>query len=213
MHKNELVIILHGIARTSRSMHKIEKALLSAGYDVMNVDYPSRKEPINVLAEIVYEKIKQSAQKAERTHFVCYSTGCLVLRELLAKHSLNNVGHIVFLGPPNQGSEVADFLQNNFLYRWVYGPAGLELTTKQAKEKPFPLLAYPFGVIAGNCCLDPICHFILPKGNDGKVSIESTKLSGMTDHIVLNASHTFMITNKSVIKQTLHYLAQGSFSR
>ncbi len=211
--QKEIVILLHGIARTSRSMRTIEKALVRNGYQVFNIDYPSRKKTVAELSAFVFEKIKNlSLDKTKTIHFVTYSMGCLVLRELLANHPITVKGRIVFLGPPNHGSEVADFLKSFFLYRWFYGPAGQELTTHHANINPFAKLSHPFGVIAGSLCLDPICYFILPKPHDGKVSVNSTKLEGMVDHITLSTSHTLMITNKKVIDYILTFLEKGKFN-
>lgn len=211
--KKDLVILLHGIARTSRSMRTIEKALVKHGYHVLNIDYPSRKMTISRLSAYVFAQIKaHNIDETTTLHFVSYSMGCLVLRELLANHPINVKGKIIFLGPPNHGSEVADFLKNYFLYRWIYGPAGQELTTTHAKKKPFAPMRHPFGVIAGSLCLDPICYFMLPKPHDGKVSVRSTKLVGMVDHFTLSTSHTFMISSKKVIGYILHFLETGKFN-
>lgn len=210
--KTETVVLLHGIARTKHSMNAMEKALLKDGYQVLNIDYPSRKKPISELATIILNEINSSPVIGDnKIHFVVYSMGCLILREMLAKSSIINIGNIVMLGPPNHGSEVADFLKNNYIYKHFYGPAGQELTTDYARHTPFPKMRQAFGVIAGNICLDPIAYFILPKGNDGKVTIESTKLEGMTDHIVLPCSHTFLMSNAAVIKQIKYFLKHRTF--
>jgi pimeloyl-ACP methyl ester carboxylesterase len=212
--KNEIVVLLHGIFRTKRSMRTLEKALIKQGYQVLNMGYPSTKKRITEIASVIFDEMNQISSISEyKIHFVAYSMGCLVVRELLAKHPINNVGNIVMIAPPNQGSEVADFLENNFLYKHFYGPAGMELTTHFARLNPFPRVQHRFGVIAGNVCLDPISYFILPKDNDGKVTIESTKLEGMSDHIVLPCSHTFIIINKVVIEQVKYFLRNGQFSR
>ncbi|MBS0290317.1 MAG: hypothetical protein JSS07_09845 [Proteobacteria bacterium] len=211
--KKEYVVLLHGIARTKRSMHTLEKALLKEGYHVLNIDYPSRKKTITEIAPIIFDEINRLSQEREgMMHFVAYSMGCLILRELLAKYPITNIGNVVLLAPPNQGSEVADFLKDNLLYKHFYGPAGNELTTDFALKNPFPKIQHTFGVIAGNVCLDPISYFILPKDNDGKVTIESTKLEGMSDHIVLPCSHTFIMSNKAAINQVKYFLKNRKFN-
>jgi hypothetical protein len=54
---------------------------------------------------------------------------------------------------------------------------------------------------------------LLPKSNDGKVSVESTKLGGMTDHLCLPVSHPLMMSHPNVIRQTLNFLQHGQFER
>ena len=54
----DYVILLHGIARTARSMKKIEKYLNDKGYDVINYDYASRKYDIQTLSEQLNVLIK-----------------------------------------------------------------------------------------------------------------------------------------------------------
>lgn len=211
--KNEIVVLLHGIARTKRSMKALENAFIKDGYRVINIDYPSRKKPIQEIASIIYNELHPFSQETKgKLHFVAYSMGCLVVRELLAKYSFANIGNIVLLAPPNHGSEVADFLKDNFLFKSFYGPAGLQLTTHFALQNPFPKIQHTFGVIAGNACIDPLSYLLLPSGNDGKVTIESTKLEGMRDHIVLPCSHTFIIYNKAAIEQTKYFLRHSQFN-
>ncbi|WP_057831350.1 hypothetical protein [Colwellia sp. TT2012] len=58
-----------------------------------------------------------------------------------------------------------------------------------------------------------ILSTMLPNPDDGKVSVENTKLDGMRDHISLPVTHPFMMKNNKVIKQVLYYLNHGQFSR
>ncbi len=210
----DLVILLHGIGRTSLSMRPIEKTLLQQQYAVMNIHYPSRSSTIANLAKSVHQQVLAFPDFEQYTvHFVTHSMGGLVVRAILENEPLDNVQKIVMLGPPNQGSEVADFFKDFRLFNAFYGPSLKEMTTHHASSLALQTLPsrYQLGIIAGNFTIDPFCYFILPSGNDGKVTIERTKLSGMTDHIVLPASHSFMMYNRQVIKQISHFLAEGCF--
>lgn len=212
----QLVILLHGIARTARSMRSIEKALLQQGYLTLNVDYPSRHGSIKALADNVHQQVLTYPNIQQLTlHMVTHSMGALVARSLLAMPLFNNVQRVVMLGPPNQGSEVADFIMHYQPFKAFYGPALTNLSTHHAKTQPFPALPAhcQVGIIAGSINIDPICYFLLPRQNDGKVSLASTKIAGMTDHIELPTTHAFMMYNKGVIKQICHFIAHGYFLR
>jgi triacylglycerol esterase/lipase EstA (alpha/beta hydrolase family) len=138
--------------------------------------------------------------------------GGLMVRALIKKYAYNNLGKVVQLAPPNQGSEVANFVQNFWPYKKIFGPAGQQLITDQTEIKHlFGDVNFELGIIAGNMTIDPISSAILPGENDGKVSVESTKLKGMKDHIVVSASHTFFPSNKTVQKQVLYFLKHGNF--
>ncbi len=210
----EQVILLHGIARSSDHMKDLEKLLTNKGYQVYNLDYPSTEHTLDKLAAIVASEINSKISAAKPVHFVGYSMGGIVTRAILNKYRPDNLGRVVQLASPNKGSEVADFLKDNWLYGKIYGPAGKQLTTKDAGiENLLGKVDYELGVIAGSFSIDPISSTLIAGKDDGKVSVESTKVDGMKDHITVNASHTFFPQNEDVQKQTLHFLRTGVFKK
>lgn len=207
------VVILHGIFRTHRSMKGLAKFLEAQGYQVLNLGYPSTRHPIETLCEIVHPRIAEFATSLSgNVHFVGYSMGGLIIRAYLHHHHPQNLGRVVMIGPPNHGSEVADFLRHWKLYRWAYGPAGQQLITDQrAFVHLFGAVNYELGIIAGDRPIDPISSRIIGKPNDGKVSIESTKLEGMKDHITVQRSHTFFPSHRAMWKLVHDFLSGGNF--
>ena len=117
------------------------------------------------------------------------------------------------LGTPNRGSEIADRLKDFTAYRLYFGPAGQQLTTRRdnALDGIIPPVDYPVGIIAGNRSIYPIASALLPKPNDGRVSVENTRLDGMTDHMVVSASHPWLVRNALAIGQTIAFLRDGRF--
>ena len=211
----DYIVIIHGIARTYRSMRSLAKFLKGRGYPILNVDYPSTSAPLESLVDHINTQVESFNQDPQRKiHFVGYSLGGLLARGVIHRYRPSNLGRVVQLAPPNQGSEVADFWKNNFLYKWIFGPAGQELG---AEEKNFARILGPvdfeLGVIAGNRTWDPISSLIIKGPDDGKVSVESTKVSGLTDHIVIPATHTFIIYDRQAWNQTHHFLEHGAFDR
>jgi len=210
------VVLLHGIARTSRSMKKLEHALQGAGFTTLNIDYASRRKPIAALVDDIHPAITRfSAASDAPLHFVAHSMGGLLVRAYIARYRPAQLARVVMLGTPNGGSEVADLVSRTMLYRAFYGPAGLELTTEHARE--FRSLAapdYPVGIIAGDRFIDPLAGiFVMPKPNDGRVSVRSSMIEGMTDHIVVKTSHPGLPLNAVAIEQTIAFLQNGCFQR
>lgn len=211
----EGVILLHGILRTRRSMAGLARFLESQGYEVLNLGYPSRRLPIEAIVERIHPCIMDfSGKLSGPVHFVGYSMGALLIRAYLHQHRPANLGRVVMIGPPNHGSEVADFLQHWRVYRWLYGPAGQQLITDQsAFAHLFGRAEYELGILAGTRSIDPISSRIIREPNDGKVSVESTKLEGMRDHFIIPCTHTFFPHNRAAWHQVGHFLKEGRFEQ
>jgi len=213
-HKTESVILLHGLARSSNSMMAMEKALQANGYAVTNINYPSRYGTIEDLSERVVEQAIEACRDrgAVKIHFVTHSMGGIMVRSYLSRHSIPELGNVVMLGPPNQGSEVVDYLGSLYLFQWINGIAGTQLSTSSnSVPRQLGPATFNVGIIAGNKSINWINSLMIPGKDDGKVSLERAKLEGMQDYIVLPVAHPFMMKNKESIKQTIHFLKSGTF--
>ena len=211
----ECVVLLHGLARTSTSMNKMEQALQKDGFETANIDYPSRHHTVEELAEIaVLDGVQQcrSFGEIERIHFVTHSLGGILLRQYLSKHQITELGRVVMLGPPNQGSAAVDRLGRAPGFNWINGPAGKQLG-KGEDSVPLKLgpAEFELGIIAANRTIDPITSSVLENPDDGRVSVEDTKLEGMTDFVVVKHSHAFMMRMQRTIELTILFLRTGSF--
>jgi pimeloyl-ACP methyl ester carboxylesterase len=214
--RSECVILLHGLGRTENSMDKMASGLKQAGFLPINMDYPSTKHPIEVLAEkTIPEGLERCRQEgADTVHAVTHSMGGLLLRYYLTQHTIPQLGKVVMLSPPNQGSEAADLLQDVPLYQWLNGPAGQQLGT-DPNSLPAALgpVNFPLGVITGSRSgiFDFWLSSSIPGTDDGKVSVERAKVDGMAGFLVLPYSHTFIMQKKEVIEQTIYFLRNGEF--
>jgi hypothetical protein len=114
------VVLLHGIARTSRSLNRIESALQGSQFATLNLDYASRRKPP---------------------------------------------------------------------------------------------VDYDLGIVVGIGTIDPISSFlILPRPNDGRVSVRRTRLEGMIDHTIVKASHPGLLRHPAAIEQIISFLCKGRFA-
>ncbi len=209
------VVLLHGIARRSASMRALQRALERAGYAVLNLDYPSRHLPLDALADSIRAAVARFEQAVPGAiHIVAHSMGGLLTRVHLARRRPARLGRVVMIGTPNGGSEIADALGAWPLYRLVFGPAGQQLGTRRDAgfAASLGVVDYPLGVIAGNRPLSRgLSSRFIAGPNDGKVSVASTRVPGMADHLVVPASHTRLVRHPEAIRATLGFLRDGRF--
>lgn len=210
----DCVVLLHGLGRSDASMRVLEEVLGFHGYRVVNESYPSSEAPIGELLAHVGRAAAQCG--TERLHFVTHSLGGILVRGWLAQGHPPNLGRVVMLAPPNHGSEIVDTLNSSQVLTdiasWVNGPATRQLGTGPGSvPNTLPAVDFDLGVIAGDVILNPLGAVVIEGPNDGTVSVESTRVEGMRDHIVIDASHSLIMMNPVAMAEVLEYLREGAF--
>ncbi len=196
---HELVVVMHGMGRTARSMRPVEEALREAGYDVLNIGYSSYCCSIPELGATVRREIEAKRLPTHaRIHFVGHSLGNIIARWVIAQDDApKGVGRLVMLAPPNQGALMA----NRFapVAGWLLEPID-ELrndTSATVRKIPTPP-GVEIGVIAGR--------------DDSTVRLEETHVAGETAHIVVKGNHTFIMREREVHRLTVEFLRTGKFT-
>ncbi len=211
---SECVVLLHGLNRSWRAMRPMARSLQDDGYTTVNVDYPSQLGTIEELAPRVVGLGLEQCRSAGaiKVHFVTHSMGGILLRYANEQAPIKELGRVVMLGPPNQGSELVDRTRAWPGFAALSGPAGMQLgTTPESIPSQLGPVDFELGVIAGTNTINVLASALLPDLDDGKVTVARTMVDGMQDHIVVEDSHRFIVRSDVVLRNTRSFLRTGSF--
>ena len=211
---NECVVLLHGLNRSWRAMRPMAESLQNAGFTTVNVDYPSQAGSVEDIAPMAVTTGLNGcrAAGADRIHFVTHSIGGILLRYQQKQASIPDLGRVVMLGPPNQGSEVIDKTRHWPGANMLSGDAGAQMGTDE-NSLPFLLgpVDFELGVIAGTGTNNILMSALLPNPDDGKVSVARTQVEGMDDFLVVSNSHYYIARGDVVFRNTESFLKRGVF--
>jgi len=210
----ECVVLLHGLWPVSKSMAELERKLSRSGFQTAYINYPSRQRSIAELADsAVGEGVNECRNQGARSiHFVVHSLGSILLRVYLQQREIPELGRTVMLGPPNQGSQLAQAVKSWPLVDWLLGPAGVALGTDETGiVQQLPPVDFELGVIAGTLAINPLGLLFIDGPNDSVVSVASTRVAGMDDHVSLPVLHGIMMRDNEVIDHSIHFLKTGNF--
>lgn len=204
-HNNQVVLLIHGLSRTYKSMRKLGEYLQSHGYEVIGYDYDSHKHNINQHGLHLRDKIIGLMQQYpdKQLSFVTHSLGGIVAREALnnlTAEQLNRCENLIMLAPPSRGSLMARFVLACFPFLASFVKPLAELGTN--KDAYVHAVGVPdkikIGVIAGKF--------------DAKTPPYTTHLDGESDFIMINCTHTFIMNHAKSRKAILNFLINGKFT-
>lgn len=210
----DCVVLLHGLNRSWRMMKPMAEALQAAGFTTANVDYPSQSGPVEEIAPLAVGTGLTAcrAQAAQRVHFVTHSIGGILLRYENERAPIADLGRVVMLGPPNQGSEVVDITKDWPGFGVVGGAAGMQLGTDETSiPSRLGPVDFELGIIAGTGTINFWMSALLPDADDGKVSVAATRVAGMDDFLVVDNSHRYIPQSDVVFRNTISFLKTGRF--
>lgn len=198
-------------------MGLLERRVAKAGFRTLSIRYPSTTQPLPSIAEKLAPDVRQFGQSLDgHVHVITHSLGGLLVRALLNRQRPTNLGRVVMLAPPNGGSEWADLLVRSRLASAMLGPNSQYLVTRRSADldKNLGTIDYEVGIIAGDRPIDRlIAPFLMRAPHDGKVSVASTKVAGMTDHLTLPVGHPLLPFHPRVARQAISFLKNGTFDR
>jgi pimeloyl-ACP methyl ester carboxylesterase len=207
------VILLHGLWMRAYALGALRRRLGEAGFVVNAFDYASVfvAPEVNIGRLIAYARRLGARAGVDEIHFVCHSLGGLIALHALKAADLAP-GRVVCLGSPLRGSAVARRLR-----RWPGGPVlvgkSIGMLMRGLDDHWLDHCAREVGAIAGTV---PVglgkAAGVLTRPHDGTVSVEETRLPGLTDHCLVPTSHSGLLFSAEAAAKTVAFLRDGRFA-
>ena len=194
--RKRLIILLHGILRTHGSMKGLGRDLENSSRTSFSMTYPSTRMSVHEAASH-FAHLINNLDGIDEIDIVTHSMGALVTRGALQQldQQAPSIHRLAFLGPPSQGSQLAEGMHDWWLYQAVTGPAGQNVRPQEAQQLPPP--DYPTLIVAGNKGFGLGRLRGIGPDSDGTVTVEEASFPGAR-LVILPVGHTRIMHQPSV---------------
>jgi len=194
-YSGKVVILLHGLLRTWKSMKPMADHLNQQGYQTIFFRYASSRERVGEHAKYLRDVIDKLPPTVTEINFIGHSLGNIVVRHYVS--DCNQAG---------------DF--ESAAFKLIGGASGAELSLGwDVLSQNLATPEFEFGIIAGGYGDDQarLNNFLLPGTDDFTVSCWETMLPGADDFLVRHLVHSTMMRQTEVLEATTLFLQNGYF--
>lgn len=207
--RSDLVVLLPGLWMPAWVMWPLAWRLRSRGLRCTCFGYPSMTGSLAENADRLAGFVR-ALPGAGPVHLVGHSLGGVLALHAMASRRLARVASIVMLGSPARGSHAAHRLGER---RWGRRMLGRSLTEWLAAAQPVAPAGVAVGVIAGTAAfgLGMIIAPDLARPHDGVVRVAETVVSGVSERVEMDVSHSGMLLCGRVAQYLAAFIRHGHF--
>lgn len=198
------VVLLHGLWMPGAAMQWLSTQLKAAGFEPDIFSYHSVADG----PDLAVPRLIESLRAGEGADIVAHSLGGLIALQALCEAPGLPIERVVCVGSPLTGSGAA-----SGMLRWAPAAAilGRSAALLQRGVACWEGRAQ-VGVIAGRVPHGLGALFAGFDGeHDGTVAVAETRLQGVADHVVVEASHSGLLFSAETVRQTVAFLHDGHF--
>ncbi len=203
------VILLHGLRMNRHVMRYLASYLERQGFACDTWGYPSARHDLDANANALAQRLRN--ESSTRIAIVAHSYGGVITLSHLQRQPDPRVHRVVLLGSPIAGSTAGVQVIRHAFGRWFAGASRPVWAAAPRVSIPPGLQV---GSIAGTSRIGLGRFFARFDGpNDGVVTVDETRLPGLTDLLVMPVAHSVMLVSPRVARQVAHFLRFGAFIR
>jgi pimeloyl-ACP methyl ester carboxylesterase len=196
--QKELVVLIHGFGAKRAVMWPLAARLRSNGYRVRLWSYVTLFQSINSHSHRLHNYLLMQLADESRFSIVAHSMGSIIARAALNRSVPSNMGRLVLLAPPNQGSPIARYAS-----MFVGGIIRPTRELSDDRNSFVRNLSSPRGVDTG----------IIAARFDLLVPAANTILESVHKYETVNGTHNSLLMSKNVCEMITSFLRSGEFGR
>ncbi|MDW6092603.1 esterase/lipase family protein [Vibrio rhizosphaerae] len=200
------IILLHGLYMHGIALHPLRQRLNQLGYATEVLSYNT----VAIDGEKLFSDIDAALDQSHVNILVGHSLGGVMIKNYLASRqpSVHQISHVVTIGSPLQGASIISKIQA-MGFGMILGNAPDHGLQQHEDEWRFP---QKLGSIAGTMAfgIRPLL-FGNDAASDGTVTVEETKIRGMTDHLEICYAHTTMLYAQTLAAQIDTFIRHDRF--
>lgn len=201
------VLLLHGLWMNRYAMLPLARRIERAGFRPHALTYRSVARGLDDHVARIERALADL--RVESVHVVAHSMGGVVAAAWLAAAPRPRADRVVLLGSPVAACHAGRQIAGHPAWRAALGASVEVWRNHRGAALPKGVTA---GAIAGTGRIGIGRFFVdLPEPNDGVVMVSETRVPGLAGHLVLPVSHSAMLVDRTVARETVHFLRHGRF--
>ncbi|MFT5303359.1 MAG: triacylglycerol lipase [Mariniblastus sp.] len=201
-HLNDTVILIHGLGGSRIDMWPIARRLKRLGYNVRCWSYRSLGNRVETHAQRLGTDLSELDHQISngQFHLVTHSMGGIIARTMFAQWEFENLGRMVMLAPPNQGSHTARKLAP--FIGWLTPSLEQLSDSSDSFVNQLPNTLMQRGIEFG----------IVESTKDRVIVQGGVHLEGFQDYARVAGHHGVLTWYADTIRYVVDFLSQGEFS-
>lgn len=192
--QHEAVVLIHGLAGNRLILLPLWARMRRRWPECKMWSYNSWRYSIEHHSGNLSLFFKQECAAYDRVHVIAHSMGSIVLRTSLANRVPGNFGRTVFLGPPHQGTPMADKFCDWWGQRWQ------TVAELKSGQDSFVnrLPAWTYGQA---CVIRAEGDFLIPPGR--------TELNGIDEYTSVPGPHSYLLFSAKAARLAISFIETG----
>lgn len=213
---DDTVVILHGFARSKKSVKKLADALKKElPMNVVCLGYPSLRRDIYYHATMLSQFLKNLDIRG-KLYIINVGCSCLITRKLLSKsdnYRNYNIARILDINPRNSGSDMAELLGKYKIFNFILGPMLYDISAPRAVSLARLPHDIEHGILFAPLTAHDIAEKIFSRFESFPLAAPASEESYAENVKKIKEKAYFPLNSEAVAQYAINFIKTGDFGK